>query len=126
MSTPGRILIVEDEAITAMALAVELERAGFTICGQVAVGEDVKALVESESPDLILFDIRLAGPMDGIEAARSVREGSEVPIIFVSGYDDEALRERALEVGPLGYYLKPVRLEDILPAIRFAIESRGS
>jgi hypothetical protein len=59
------ILIVEDEAIVAADLADKLERAGYAIAGTLSRGEQAVRMVRQNRPDLILMDIRLAGPLDG-------------------------------------------------------------
>ena len=72
MKRPLNILIVEDEAIIALGIQMELEMAGYGSCQVVATGEDAIACVAQDPPDLILMDNRLAGDMDGIQAARAI------------------------------------------------------
>lgn len=113
-----RILIVEDETIVAMDLQATLERMGHTVVGRTSRGEDVLALARTKEPDLILMDIRLAGVMDGIEAARQVRDELRLPFIFLTAHTDEATLKQARAVEPYGYIVKP--LEET--AIRTQIE----
>jgi hypothetical protein len=78
--TPARILIVEDEQIVAVDLEGQLERLGYQVVGMAVSGEDACTMVASEQPDLILMDVRLDGPMDGIDAAHRIRQSWEVPL----------------------------------------------
>jgi CheY-like chemotaxis protein len=124
MKSPLRILIVEDEAIIAMGVQMELELAGYEVCQIVATGEAAVAYVASNPPDLVLMDHRLAGKMDGVEAAQAIRALDSVPpisIIFMTGYAGQDMMERAQELNPLGYLIKPVRvaeMQTMIEAIR--------
>ncbi|HNY12905.1 MAG TPA: response regulator, partial [Candidatus Wallbacteria bacterium] len=70
------VLIVEDEAFSALYLEDALSIAGYTICDTVATGEGAVAIAENKTPDIILMDIRLAGEIDGIEAASRIRQSN--------------------------------------------------
>jgi len=114
-----QILIVEDEAMVAMCIEMELKLAGYEICqgGAVATGEEAVTIAQRESPELILMDIRLAGNIDGIEAARQIQACTTIPIIFMTGYPDKTVEDRATQLNPLGYFVKPVRLLMLQPLI---------
>ncbi len=113
MTQALRILIVEDEVLIAMYLAMELKQAGYEVCKQVATGEEAVIIAQEEAPDVILMDIRLAGEIDGIEAARQIQACSEIPIIFMTGYSNNAVEERARKLNPLAYCAKPIRIYEI-------------
>lgn len=122
MSQPPRILLVEDEVIIAICLELELTQAGYTICQHVTTGEEAVAYVaHQETPDLIFMDIRLAGDLDGVEAARQIRAKADAPIIFMTGYPDQATEERAQQLKPLAYCLKPVIIHELTPLIDAAV-----
>ena len=114
---PLRILIVEDEAIIAMGLQMELEEAGYQVCQSVATGEEAIACVAQDPPDLVLMDNRLAGKMNGIEAARALLAVHPLPIIFMTGYAVHEIIERLQELKPLGILTKPVRVFQLAPLI---------
>jgi PAS domain S-box-containing protein len=101
------ILIVEDEAIVAADLAGKLGRLGYQISGTTGRGEEVVELVRKRRPDLVLMDIRLAGKMDGVEAAEIVRREFDLPVIYLTAHSDRATLERAKLTEPFGYLLKP-------------------
>ncbi len=113
MTQPLHILIVEDEVLIAMCLEMQLKQAGYEVWQQVATGEEAVIIAQQESPDIILMDIRLAGDMDGIEAAQQIQACSDTPIIFMTGYSDKAIEERAKQLNPLAYYLKPVNIHEL-------------
>jgi len=102
-----QILLVEDEAITAMLLQAQLKKIGYLFLTHVTTGEKAIVSAKQSPPDLILMDIRLAGEIDGIEAASVIRMEKEIPIIFITGYEDMSVRERAQKLNPLDYLIKP-------------------
>jgi diguanylate cyclase (GGDEF)-like protein len=120
-SSPPRILIVEDEAITAMDLGAELRDMGYEVCGTVdAVGAAVEAALR-EKPQLVLMDVRLGGGGDGIEAARRIAEIEDTAVVFLTAHSDDATLNRALAVSPYGYIVKPFRARELKVAIELAI-----
>lgn len=104
---PIRIMVVEDEALVAMDLRNTLQRLGYEVVGSTARGEEVVQLANGCHPDVILMDVRLAGAMDGIEAATRVREQLDIPVVFLTAYTDGANLERAKLAFPYGYVVKP-------------------
>jgi len=108
-----KILIVEDEAIIARILQLQINKMGHTVIGPVATGEEAITTAEQNEPDAILMDIRLAGSIDGIEATAAIRKNMEVPVIFVTAYDENSIKERAMKLNPLAYLMKPISPEDI-------------
>ncbi len=103
------ILIVEDEKIIALDLQRRLERFGYSVIGMASDGAEAISLARERSPDIILMDIMLAGSMDGIEAAKQIRAQLAIPVIFLTAYTDEKTLERAKEVEPFGYIIKPFK-----------------
>jgi two-component system, cell cycle sensor histidine kinase and response regulator CckA len=102
-----RIVVVEDEAIVAMDLEVQLQAIGYQVVAQFSRGEEAAARVPGLAPDVILMDIRLAGAMDGIEAARRIRETLDVPIVYLTAHSDDDTFGRARATEPAAYVLKP-------------------
>jgi CheY-like chemotaxis protein len=110
-------LIVEDEAIIAMGVQMELELTGYEVSQIVATGEEAVACVAHDPPDLVLMDNRLAGKMDGIEAAQAILAVHPLPIIFMTGYAADDIMQRAHDLNPLGYLIKPIRIHELEPLI---------
>jgi len=107
------VLIVEDEAIIARCLSMDLKDEGYTVCDLVASGEEAVKKAKSENPDIIFMDIHLAGEIDGIDAAMEIVKQKKIPILFMSAFSGDELKKRAKDVHPVGYLNKPVDIEDI-------------
>jgi two-component system, response regulator PdtaR len=113
MAGPAKILLVEDEALSALYLSLELQKMGFRVLAALSTGEEALALARAERPDLILMDINLSGRMDGLEAVRRIKELFEVPVIFTTGYSDAGIRELAGALEPLAFLVKPLDLKEL-------------
>ena len=74
-------------------------------------------------PQLALIDIRLVGPIDGIELACQLREQFQIPAIFLSGLTDPETKERALLAKPLGFLRKPYRASQVYNLIQRSLSS---
>jgi two-component system, NtrC family, response regulator AtoC len=105
----ARILIVEDERITAEDLRDLLTNLGHTVTASVSTGAGAIAEVENNQPDMALLDIRIQGDMDGVATAQVLRERFNIPVIFLSPLPDRAMVARAKEAVPLGFITKPVQ-----------------
>ena len=112
-----KVLIVEDEAIFAMSMRRVLTMLGYEARGPVSTGEEAVRWAQKENLDLIIMDVSLKGHMDGIEAAGSIRSTFNVPIIFISGYQEEKLLEKARSVEYTSYLIKPIMPDDFKSAI---------
>jgi len=115
--TNTKILIAEDERIIALDIKSILERRGFEIIGILSTGEDVIRGVEEYHPDIVLMDIILEGPIDGITAADEIRKRYGIPVIFLTAHSDEKTLNRAKEAQPYGYILKPINENELYSAI---------
>lgn len=113
-----KVLLVEDEALTAMYMQKELKREGFTITRTVSTGENAISTALLEKPDLILMDILLGGDIDGIEAASTIQSSNEIPIIFTSGYDTQALLKRASVIKPHIFLIKPIEITELTSVMK--------
>jgi signal transduction histidine kinase len=116
-----RVVVVEDEAITAMDLGAQLEALGYAVVASVFSAADAIRAVEGQRPDVVLMDIRLQGDMDGIAAAQAIRARMDVPVIYATAYADEATLQRAKVTEPFGYILKPFDDRALHTAIEVAV-----
>jgi DNA-binding NarL/FixJ family response regulator len=115
------ILIVEDDALVASYIRDVLEETGFIVPGIASTGAEAFALAQEMHPRLALVDIKLAGPIDGIDVARELLARFNVSSIFLSGISDPAVLERARTVGPLGFLHKPFRPSQVFNALERAL-----
>ena len=114
------ILIVEDELLLALDLECMLREAGYEICGVATDVDEAVRAVRRHTPDLALMDVRLAHDSSGIDAACRLRDGWNVPSIFVSANLDRDTRADAMAALPLGFVDKPYRQRDVLAAVASA------
>ena len=116
----GRILIVEDDYMVALSNEWALTDAGFEVVATVASGEEALVTATKARPDLVLMDIRLAGTMDGIDAALVLRVRG-IPCIFASANTDPGTVARAEAAEPLGWIRKPFTDAELVIAISKAM-----
>ena len=115
------LLLVEDESIVAMDIQHHVESFGCTVAAWVTTGEEAIELAGEVSPDLVLMDIALAGPMSGIEAATVIKERYALPVLYLTANSDRATVENALITSPIGYVLKPFEKRELEVAIEMAL-----
>ncbi len=116
-----QIVVVEDERIVAMDIKNTLEGLGYEVLSIMTRGEEIVDRAAELMPDLILMDIMLEGDMDGVDAARIVKDRIDIPVIFLSAYSDEVTIQRAKISEPYGYVLKPFNGKDLHTAIEMAL-----
>ncbi len=102
----AKILVVEDERITAEDIKRSLEKTGYNVPAIVSTGEDAVKFSEKYKPDLVLMDIVLDGKVDGIEAAETIRTKFAIPVIYLTAYSDKNTVERAKTTNPSAFILK--------------------
>jgi CheY-like chemotaxis protein len=119
-----RILIVEDEAILAMNEQKILSRMGYQVCGVTDNGQTAVEIAKHRKPDLILMDIRIRGPIDGIQTAECIRRFSDVPILYTTAYSDEDTMSRLGKTAFSRHLFKPWQPNALKEAIE-ACRSRS-
>ena len=112
------ILVVDDDRLVLAALAEGLRGAGYRVTGA-AGGEDALAIAGRDAPDIALLDVRMPG-MSGIELGRKLREQA-IPFLFLSAYGDQEIVRQAADEGALGYLVKPLDIQQIVPSIEAAL-----
>lgn len=117
----AKLLIVEDEGIVALNIERRLEGLGYTIVGNVSSGEEAINVAEETCPDLVLMDIKLEGNVDGIEAAKQIRNRFQIPVVYLTAYTNEETLNRAKLTEPYGYILKPFEARDLATTIEVAL-----
>ena len=117
-----RVLLVDDEPSVRTSLSDLLEFWGYEVCDLAATGEDAIKKSEAVKPDLVMMDIKLKGPIDGIESARAIKKRDNTPIIFMTGYINENLKKEAAAVQPAAYLEKPFNLDELKSALDLAIQ----
>jgi putative two-component system response regulator len=121
-----RILIVEDETIIARDIQSKVESLGYDAPMIVSSGEDAIAKAEELRPDLVLMDIVIKGDIDGIEAARQIKDSYNIPVVYITAYADEKTLGRAMITDPFGYLIKPFEERELHSTIEMALHKHGS
>ena len=114
-----KVLIAEDEGLIAMDIAAHLEALGHTVVATVSTAEE--AIEQARNAQVVLMDIRLDGPVDGIEAASKIRERYRLPVLFLTAQADPSTLERAKLAAPFGYMVKPLVHASLQPSLEIAM-----
>lgn len=121
MSDPLPILIVEDEAIISMELESRVVEMGYRLSGTAINAEQALESIARDRPAIVLMDINIAGDINGLELARQIRDSEGIPSIFITAYNDETSKRRAVEVEAAGFLSKPFSDHDLKAAIDTAL-----
>lgn len=119
---PKKILVIDDEEILTRTFTLLLEKSGYQVY-TAKNGADAEVLAEEEPFDLIICDIRMPG-VNGVQIIKAVRSlrrdhpNKAIPVIFITGFADEAIEKEARQLGPLAYLYKPFDNTVILKTIR--------
>ncbi len=120
--TSTKVLIAEDEPIIATDLSIQLEKAGMSVLSVVEDGKGVIDFVTHTIPDIIILDINLYGPLDGIDVANHINNQHKIPIIFLTSNTDTNTFQRAKLTYPHAFLSKPFRINDVLHSIELALD----
>ena len=116
-----RVLIVEDEMIVQLHLQEIVRELGYSISGVAATAAEALSSAAENPPDLTLMDIRLSGDQDGIDTARELMKRYGLGVVFVTAHADDETVQRTLDVGALGYVVKPFSRAQIRAALSTAL-----
>lgn len=115
-------MIVEDDRVTARDLESTLNRRGFTVAGIAHSATAAGSLIEVEKPDLVLLDIHLDNNEEGIDLAIRLREKYGIPVVFVTGYSEASLFERARRARPAAFIRKPFSDAELAASLEAVLE----
>ena len=123
-----KILLADDEAILRLDLREMLTDAGHEVIGEAANGEEAVKLARELKPEFIIMDVKMP-VMDGLTAAKLIAAENIAPVLLLTAYSQQDIVEKASEAGVIAYLVKPVREEQLFPAMeiaqkRFAEEQR--
>jgi two-component system, response regulator PdtaR len=113
-----KIMIVEDEIISALALTQDLRQRGYTVGPPIASGKKAIEKVEAERPDVVIMDIRLQGPVNGLEAAKQINSRFGIPIVFITGHVTEMVVDQLKEIDHIGFFSKPVQINEVIKLLK--------
>ncbi len=116
-----RILIVEDEALTVLALKRDIVELGYEVAGDARTAADALRVAEESQANLVLMDIQLEGEINGIAAAAAIRGQLGIPVVFLTAHAAAETLASAVESGAFGYVLKPYTTPELKAAIDIAL-----
>ncbi|MFC1783616.1 PAS domain S-box protein [Planctomycetota bacterium] len=119
--TGTKILVAEDESITAKDIAETLKSQGYDVPAVAFSGEEAIQKAEALRPDLVLMDIVLKGEVDGIAAAEQIRDRFDIPVVYLTAYTDNEIVARARITEPFGYIIKPFEARELRTNIEMAL-----
>jgi two-component system, response regulator PdtaR len=118
----GKILVVDDDRLVLATLTHGLAQAGYEVI-DADNGDDAILLAREHKPELALLDIRMEGK-SGFDVAAYLREYCQIPFMFLSAFSDEATVAQVKSLGALSYLVKPLDIQQIVPAVEAAFASR--
>lgn len=118
-----KILIVEDEAITAESLANVLNQLGYGVSGIAANALEAIDILNEEDTDMAILDINIQGAKDGIWVAKLIQKKYNMPFVFLTAFEDEKILSKAITTEPYGYLIKPFTNIDISAAVQLALQN---
>jgi response regulator NasT len=115
-----RTLVVDDHEPSRKRLATILRERGYEVVGEGTTGKSAIVFAHTATPDVILMAVGLPD-IDGIQAAQEIIQSKPLPIVLITSHYDGATIERAKSAGVMAYLLKPLRAEELRPAIELAV-----
>ncbi len=121
-----KIMVVEDSIVVSRDIQNRLSSLGYGVAATAVTGQEAIDKAEETRPDLILMDINLKGPMDGVEATEQIHKRLDIPVVYLTAQSDEGTLKRAKLTGPFGYLLKPFDERDLHTTIEIALYKHES
>lgn len=120
--TKGKVLVVDDDRLVLATVTHGLSQAGYDVI-DADNGDDAILLARQHKPDLALLDIRMEGK-SGFDVAAYLREYCQIPFMFLSAFADEATIQQVKALGAVTYLIKPLDIQQIIPAVEAAFANR--
>jgi two-component sensor histidine kinase len=121
-----KILVVDDEAYIATMLEEYLTSMGYDVVGKASSGQKSVEMSRKLRPELVLMDIVMPGMLDGIDASQIIKKELDIPIVFLTAYADDKFIERAKNIEPLGYIVKPFQKRELKAVIEVALVKKAT
>lgn len=118
-----RILVVEDEFIIAEDISETLRGLGYEVVGNATNYYEAVKFMDEKTTDLVLVDINLGDKKDGIDVGATIKEKYKVPFIFITSHADKTTVDRAKNIKPNGYLVKPFDKNDLYTGIEIALSN---
>ena len=119
-----KILLVEDDDMVARVALWRLKKLGYDVCARATNSADAIRMATEHHPDLILMDIKIEGPTDGISTAKLLKGITDARLVYLSSQSDKETIARAFETEPAGFITKPFEDEDLRIGIEIALRKK--
>ena len=116
-----RILIVEDDSVSALLLQRALEKNAHQIIGIADTGEKALEMLDEYGADIVMMDINLAGELDGIKTTEIINEKFDIPVVYLSASSDAETLNKVVGTNPSAYVIKPFNIRELNMVIELAI-----
>lgn len=116
-----KILIVEDDSVSALLLQRALEKNAHQIIGIADTGEKALDILEENLADIVMMDINLAGELDGIKTTEIINEKYDIPVVYLSASSDAETLNKVVGTNPSAYVIKPFNIRELNMVIELAI-----
>lgn len=116
-----KILVVEDDSVSALVLKRALEKNQHQIIVIVESGENALEFLRENSVDIVMMDINLSGDLDGIKTTEIINEKYDIPVVYLSSSSDKETLNKVLDTNPSGYLIKPFNIRELNMVIELAI-----
>lgn len=116
-----RILIVEDDSVSALLLQRALEKNAHQIIGIADTGEKALEILGDNGADIVMMDINLAGELDGIKTTEIINERFDIPVVYLSASSDAETLNKVVGTNPSAYVIKPFNIRELNMVIELAI-----
>lgn len=115
-----RVAIIDDNPSERLILRDLVTECGLEVVAEGEDGSEAVSICRTKRPDLVIMDVRMP-VVGGIEAATEISRTCPTPVILLTADNAPATIKRAVAAGAMAYMIKPVRLEDIIPAVELAV-----
>lgn len=116
-----RIMVVEDESIVRLDIAIMLKEAGYEVAAQVGDGEKAIEQAYLLEPDLIIMDIKMP-KLNGLKASEIISKKMNIPILILTAYSQREYIDKAKQANIVGYLVKPITEANLIPAVEIALK----
>ncbi|MCJ8328333.1 MAG: response regulator [Campylobacterales bacterium] len=121
MINKTKVLIVEDETIVAMELKIVIEKLNCIVIGITHTKNNTISIIEKDNPNIIIMDIKLGRNQDGIDLVKEIMQTKKINVLYLTAFADDETMKRAFDTNPIGYIVKPFKLEELRVNIKLAI-----
>lgn len=126
MSNKLKVLIVEDEPVIAENISIYLDNNDFEVSAIAYDSDEAFIQLKGNTPDAAILDINLESDQDGIDIAAYINKEVQIPFLFLTSYSDKHTLDKAKQVKPSGYIVKPFNEKTLLASLEIAISNFAS